>query len=36
MTFMILLKLYDWGKSDSQIKCENAQAQSDCKIFKLK
>ena len=35
MTFMILLKLYVWKKSDSQVKCKNALCQSDCRIFKL-
>ena len=35
MTFMILLKLYVWGKPNSQVKCKNALSQPGGGIFKL-
>ena len=35
MTFTILLKLYVWEISVSQVKLKNALSQSNCRIFKL-
>ena len=35
MTFMILLKLYVWEKSNSQVNCESPLSQPGSGIFKL-